>query len=194
MSDAGPSSTTGAPAPERPGSGRAGRYQRSASGMVGAMIVLVAVVLGFVVFRDVNRSDPPSPVQDVDYARAAEHARENAEFAVVAPPSLPAGWRATSVRFADGENGRWHLGLLTDENQYVGLEQSSGSPRSMVRTHVDTKAQRGGAVTVEGEQWTRWTDDGGDVALVRRTDDTTTLVVGHDVPPEELQAFVASLR
>lgn len=174
--------------------GQAGRYQRTAGGMVGAMLVLVAVVLGFVVFRDLNRSEPPSPVEAVDYHEAAGFARENADFAVVAPPSLPQGWRATSVRFVDGSRERWHLGLLTDEERYVGLEQSTDSPRSMVRTHVDAEADRAGGVTIEGDRWARWTDEGGDVALVRRSDGTTTLVVGQDVPHGELRGFVASLR
>jgi hypothetical protein len=175
-------------------SGQAGRYQRTAGGMVGALVVLVAVVLGFVVLRDLNRSDPASPVNEVDYTRAAEHARQNADFPVVAPPSLPAGWRATSVRFVDGTNGNWHLGLLTDEDQYVGVEQSSSSPRSMVDTHVDSAADRAGTVTVDGDRWARWTDESGDTALVREGEGITTLVVGHEVPADELQAFVASLR
>lgn len=174
--------------------GQPGRYQRTAGGMVGAMVVLIAVVLGFVALRDLNRSDPPSPVDEVDYTKAADHARDNAGFDVLAPPSLPAGWRATSVRFVNGAESRWHLGLLTDDDQYVGLEQSDDSIRSMVRTHVDRRAERAGGVTIAGDRWTRWTDDGGDVALVRRSAGTTSLVVGHDVPHNELQSFVASLR
>lgn len=174
-------------------SGQAGRYQRTAGGMVGAMVVLIAVVLAFVAFRDLNRSDPASPVDEVDYTKAAEVARDAAGIEILAPRSLPAGWRATSVRFADGAEGRWHLGLLTDDDQYVGLEQSDDPVRSMVRTHVDREADRTGGVTIGGDRWSRWADDGGDVALVRRAEGTTTLVVGHDVPPDELQGFVASL-
>jgi hypothetical protein len=63
----------------------------------------------------------------------------------------------------------------------------------MVRSHVDDAADRTGTVTVDGERWSRWTDEGGDTALVRRAQATTTLVVGHDVPPAELRSFVASL-
>ena len=45
-----------------------------------------------------------------------------------------------------------------------------------------------------GERWATWTDEGGDLALVRRVDGITTLVVGHEVPREDLVDFAASLR
>lgn len=173
---------------------QAGRYQRSAAGMIGAMLVLLLVVVAFVALRDVNREDLSNPTESVDYARDAEFAREQAGFALVAPTSLPDGWRATSVRFVDGEDGRWHLGLLTDEDRYVGLEQADDSVASMLETHVDDAVRSRGPVSVGGETWLTWTDAGGDLALVRRAGDTTTLVVGHEVPQDELVAFAASLQ
>ena len=60
--------------------------------------------------------------------------------------------------------------------------------------YVDAAATQGEPTTVEGRRWSTWTDDGGDLALVREDGGTTTLVVGHDVPADELEAFVASLR
>lgn len=175
-------------------SGQAGRYQRSAAGMVGAMIVLLAVVVAFVVLRDLNRNDPPSPVPAIDYARDAAFAADQATFEVLAPASLPAGWRATTARYVPGSGERWHLGLLTDDDRYVGLEQSAASVESMVESHVDENATRGDVVSVDGAEWSTWSDDGGDLALVREESGTTTLVVGHNVPVAELEAFVASLR
>ena len=175
-------------------SGQAGRYQRSAAGMVGAMVVLVAVVVGSVVFRDANRRDPQSPVKAVDYTQAADFARQQADFEVLAPSSLPDGWRATTVEYRPGTNDRWHLGLLTDEDRYVGLEQSGDSLGSMVQTYVDPEAVKGDPVRVAGERWSTYSDSGGDLALVRRQGNVTTLVVGHEVPRDDLVAFTASLR
>ena len=43
-------------------------------------------------------------------------------------------------------------------------------------------------------RWATYSDGGGDRALVRRDSGTTTLVVGHDVPQDELVAYAASLR
>jgi hypothetical protein len=171
-----------------------GRYQRSTAGMVGAMIVLVAVVVGFVVLRDLNREDATNPVPPVEYEQAAAFADEKASFEVLVPGSLPEGWRATTVEYVPGAEDHWHLGLLTDEDRYVGLEQSDDSVRGMVETYVDEEAVKGGPQTVAGRSWTTYTDDGGDLALVRRDAGATTLVVGHRLPKAELVQFVASLR
>lgn len=175
-------------------SGQAGRYQRSAAGMVGAMLVLVAVVVAFVVFREANREDPVSPVRAVDYSRDADYAREQASFDLLAPAALPNGWRATTVEYVPGPEDRWHLGILTEKQRYVGLEQADDSVQTMLETYVDPTTEQGEPVLVNGVRWSTWSDAGGDLALVRRVNGTTTLVVGHEVPPAELVDFAASLR
>lgn len=175
-------------------SGQAGRYQRSAGGMVGAMIVLVALVVAWVGVKALTTQDPQSPVRTVDYARDVPAAKKAAGFDLVAPASLPEGWRATTVSFADRPVQHWHLGVLTDRDRYVGLEQGGQSVRAMVEQYVDKAASRGAPVDVAGRRWATYTDAGGDLALVRRTGPTTTLVVGHDVPRAELVTYTASLR
>jgi hypothetical protein len=160
--------------------------------MIGAMVILLGLVIAFVVLRDLNRNDPPDPVRAVDYRRSAAYASERAGFDVLAPRSLPEGWKATTARFTP-EPGRWHLGVLTDAGRYVGLEQAPGPVRSMVDRYVDPGATRGEAVTVEGRNWRAWSDDGGDTALVSREDGITTLVVGT-VGQDVLVDYVRSLR
>jgi hypothetical protein len=172
---------------------QAGRYQRSAGGMVGAMVVLVALVVGWVGVRALT-STSADDERTVDYARVVPAVRKAADLAVVAPPALPEGWRATSTRFTDGAREHWHLGVLTDRDKYVGLEQSADSVRSMVREYVDPRPSQGEPVRVAGRTWSTYTDSGGDLALVRRAGGTTTLVVGHQVPRSSLQTYVASLR
>ena len=175
-------------------SGQAGRYQRSVAGLVGAMLVILAVIIAFVVLREINRNDPASPVRAIDYSRDADFARGQAEIEVLAPASLPAGWRATTARYVPGAAEHWHLGMLTADDRYVGLEQSAESAEAMVEQHVDEDATRGDPVAVAGAEWTTWRDDGGDLALVRQDAGTTTLVVGHEVDADVLADFVASLR
>lgn len=170
-----------------------GRYQRSVPGMVGAMIVLVVLVGAFVLLRDLNRVDPVSPVQPVDFQQPADYARGEADFELLAPEELPEGWTATSVRFTDGREQAWHLGVLTAERRYVGLEQADRPVSDMVEDFVDEDAERGEDVTVAGEQWESWTDEDDDLALVRQTDEVTTLVVGA-VPLTTLEEFIATLR
>jgi len=160
--------------------------------MIGAMLVLLLVVVAFVFFRDLNRNDPESPVRAIDYQKTVGFAEDAVGFPLLAPPSLPDGWRATSATFVP-QPARWHLGVLTDEDRYVGLEQSRRSAEKMIETYVDAEAVRGREVEVDGEPWRSWTDGGGDTALVRVEDGVTTLVVGT---PEldVLVDFVETLR
>lgn len=169
-----------------------GRYQRSTAGMIGAMIVALLAVGAFVGFRGLIRTQPDVQVPAVDYQQAREYGQDQVDFPLAAPESLPDGWRATSVRVVP-QPPRWHVGLLTDEDRYVGLEQSRGSVAKMVETYVDQEAVEGEPVQVAGETWQTWTDEGGDTALTRVEDDVTTLVVGTP-GLEVLVDFVESLR
>jgi len=171
-----------------------GRYQRSFGGMVAAMAVLVVLVAGYVVLRNVFYStDAPNPVQPVDFQQPAHFARRSADFHLLAPRRLPSGWIATSVRFTDGEQQAWHLGTLTGDRKYVGLEQAQDSAPDMVEKYVATDATRGKDRTIDGRTWQTWSDESGDQALVRESHGTTTLLVGT-VPESTLENYLATLR
>jgi hypothetical protein len=170
-----------------------GRYQRSPAGMVGAMLVLLGIIAAFVLFRSLFRDNQATPVQTVDYQQSVGYVRRQAHFHLVAPTRLPKGWRATSVSFTGGLEQHWHLGVLTDQERYVGLEQGDTTARSLVKQYVDPDATPGRAVSIEGHTWGSWTDSGGDRALVRRAGRTTTLVVGP-VDQRILVDYVRSLR
>ena len=97
--------------------------------------------------------------------------------------------------FNDQSQPRWHLGVLTDHDRYVGLEQAERPVRQMVQQYVDKDASRGAPVRGRRDRRGRRTPTrGGDLALVRQDGATTTLVVGHDVPRAQLLAYTASLR
>jgi hypothetical protein len=162
--------------------------------MAGAMIVLVVLILGWVGFRALTSREPADPVQTVDYQREVPVAKKTATFDLLAPPSLPAGWRATTVNFADAPDQHWHLGVLTNRGRYVGLEQGDQPVMDLVHKYVDDAPERGRPVDVSGARWSTYSDAGGDTALVRRSGATTTLVVGHDVPRSDLISYTSSLR
>ena len=67
-----------------------GRYQRSASGMVGAMLVTLLAILAFVVFRACNRTDLEVGPDHVDYLAQVGYAQRSGAD-LVYPASLPAG-------------------------------------------------------------------------------------------------------
>lgn len=173
------------------GTGQAGRYQRSFSGLIGSMVVLLVVVGAYVAFRAVNRTEPADPVRPVEWERSVDYARDQADFDLLAPDELPTGWIATSVRYTGGRDPHWHLGMLTGQRQYVGLEQEDRSAEDMVADYVDAEAQQGEDVEIGGQTWESWFD-AEDQALVLEGEDVTTLVVGT-VPQETVVDFVASL-
>lgn len=173
---------------------QAGRYPRTFGGFLGAMVVLVALILAWVGFRAITSRQPASPVQTVDYAQVVPAARHAAHFHLLAPPRLPDGWRATTVNFTDTTPQHWHLGVLTDSQRYVGLEQGPQPVGSLVAQYVERGARRGSPVRVRGDAWSTYSDEQGDLALVRRERRATTLVVGHQVPRPALLRYVAALR
>jgi hypothetical protein len=173
-----------------------GRYQRSFSGMVGAMVVMVALIVAFVVLRGLNRTDPSVEPDRVDYLDVVSGVARAGGEPVVYPPELPDGWFATSAVF--GVKGIWSLSLLTDEEHFVGVRQARGteSVEDLVATYVDDAATEGDLVTLDSplaDEWRSFTDSGGDYALVAEVDDSTVLVVGT-APDQEIQDLTASLR
>ena len=171
-----------------------GRYQRSFTGLAAALVVLVAIIVALVLLQKVNNAaGVPNPAPAVPYAQTVKYVRRQAHLHVLAPPSLPKGWRATSVRYVGGPDEHWHLGALTAGDQYVGLEQGHGPVRAMVKKYVDPRAGRRKPVTIGGASWTVWSDSGGDLGFCRRQGNTTTLVVGT-AGRATLTGYVASLR
>lgn len=194
---AGPSqdATEGAPRSAPPAA--EARYPRNPGGLLGAMLVTVLAVVGFAAFRGVTRDNDPTPVRTVEYARLVKAARADKQLLVAAPGQLPQGWKATSATYEDGRSPTWHLGLLTDQRTYVGVEESRSSIEDLVDQHVDPDAEHGKDVTIAGETWQTWTDAGGDYAVARslRKGGTTVeswLVVGT-APAGEIRDFAGAL-
>ena len=139
--------------------GQPGRYQRSFSGMIGALVVLLVVIAGFVAFRAVNRNDVKDPVTAIDWRGPATYAEEQADFEVLTPEALPDDWIASSARWTGGREPHWHLGLLTEQRQYVGLEQEDRSSDDMVEEYVDPDAAQGKELVIYGVTWEWWFDE-----------------------------------
>ncbi len=195
MSETG--STIGSPEPPR-GAARGARYERTSGGLVGAMVVTVLAVLAFVAFRAVTTDKEPTPVRAVDYTSAVTRARADQQLVVLAPERLPLGWKATSATYEGGVTPTWHLGLLTDNARYVGLEEARASIADLVDEHVDADAERGQDVTIAGETWQTWTDSGGDYAVARtlRSGEPTaeSLLVVGTATEVEIRDFAATLQ
>jgi hypothetical protein len=179
----------------RPG---ATRYQRTSGGLVGAMIVTVLFVVGFVALRGFVRDNDSTPVRTVDYQSWVKAGRADGKLAVLVPTPLPKGWKATSSSYDTGAQPAWHLGMLTEDRKYVGVEESRASTRDLVDEHVDPDATRGKDVRIDGVTWQSWRDAGGDHGLVRRLDGPdgtpeSVLVVGS-APESQIRDLAGSLE
>lgn len=171
------------------------RTQRSVAGMVGALIVVVAI--GLVWVKIGGSGQKATPIQTVDWAAWVKAGRTDQQLMVFAPAKLPSGWRATSVDYGAGAAAHWHLGMLTDTGKYVGIEESRSSTQDLAEQYVDADAVRGDDVSVGGETWQTWTDAGGDYALVRSVpvdgQPAESVLVGGSAAPQAIRDFAGSL-
>ncbi|WP_457207191.1 DUF4245 domain-containing protein [Nocardioides sp. P5_C9_2] len=176
-------------------SGKPSRHQRSAAGMVGAMIITLLVIGGFVALRGFTRDQAEVEVSPVDYQDAVAAAADSG-LSLVHPRELPDGWRATSVDLSRDESPAWAMGMLTDEGRFVGIRQEEESADDMAAVAIDKDAVEGDEVRLDSEvadTWTTWTDDGGDTGYAAELGDQTVLVYGS-APREDLTEIVALLQ
>lgn len=150
----------------------------------------IVLVVGGIAALLFERPAPPRPT--VDYLTTVEQARTVAPFELLAPPELPKGWRATSVRYEPGPSGRWHLGILAPGEDYVGLEQAAISEQRMVERYA-VETEPAGRTKIGGQTWNVRRDaDKDETTFVRRVGGVTTLVTGT-VARAELEDYTASL-
>lgn len=159
--------------------------------MIRSILVIGALILALAGVGYWFQVKPDRTTPAVDYVAAAEAARGVADFDLLIPASLPAGWKATTVRYEGGAGGQWHLGVLTDKGAYIGLEQSRlGRQRSLEKfaPHTTAKGER----QVGGFDWQLRQSKGGETTLVRESDGITILVTGTAAKPV-IEAYAATL-
>lgn len=167
------------------------RYQRTFPGMIGAMIAVLLLITGVWLLTRVQNRNSIDVTPTVSYSAALSEARSQAHFAVLAPASVPAGWRATSVQWTLGvQASSWHLGFLTSDHQYAGIDQSTRSSAAFVASVTDA-TNPGGSFTIHGSRWMVTTSPT-DTALIRRTGRLTTIVSGT-ASKTELETLTATL-
>lgn len=158
-----------------------GRYQRSAGGLIGALLVLLLVVGGFVALRALGREELEVEPEAIDYLPVVESVQQSG-LEVAYPPSLPDGWQATSVDAGPGGDVVFGLGMLTAEERFAGLRQESTRLEKLVEVYVDENAAAGESIQAgTGElagEWLTFTDEDGDTAFGREAPEGTLLVYG----------------
>ncbi len=187
------------------------RYERSAAGMVGAMVVTLLLILAFVAFRALNRDDLVVEPHAVDYTEIVQGLQSGGDLHPAYPEALPKGWIATRALF-NADNLAWELDLLTDEGKYVGLRQAAVRDRDLLEDYGYEDVRPGETVGIDSAvatEWQTWTfkDRGEDTAYttplgLQRGDDPTpdstfgtgeTLLVFGGAPAADIRRFAALL-
>lgn len=155
------------------------RARQGVADIVRSMLAVLAVVAVVVLVF----ARPQGPIErPVDLAGSVADAR--AAGLDVAAPRLPAGWRPTGARFApDTAEGlpTWHVGYLTPDDTYAGVDVTRGATPAWVAGVVgDEDAEASGDRDVAGTPWQVWEAPGSSVTgLVHARGDTTTVVSGR---------------
>jgi hypothetical protein len=176
--------------------------RKSARDLTLSLLVLAIPIVALVWIQQSNSPDKPD-VHSVNWHSTADKARRQAPFAVLAPSSLPKGWRATRVdwtrrghRKSNGDHAvrnQWRLGLLTDHNIYIELDQGDKHPAGMIKK-ATRHGRPDGTVTIDGSGWRRLvTNDNRTRALVHPGSKVTTVVTG-DTSYAKLRSFTELLR
>lgn len=179
-------------------SGRPGRYQRSASGLVASLLVTGVLVLLLVWLMGLFRNAPTIDPTPVDHLEAIGAAQDGGHRPVY-PTELPEGWIATGFEVEPGADAAYGLKLFTDEERFAGISQSRESVTSLLRAHVDeddaaiSEADDYTAPpTSVARDWQGFTDSGGDTAYAAELGDATVLVYGS-APAADLQELIDRL-
>ncbi|WBQ06918.1 DUF4245 domain-containing protein [Kribbella sp. CA-293567] len=151
------------------------------------------IVVGFL--AAVTWRPKSEKVRAIEYTAQLEDARKVASW-VRGPEPMPAGWTATNVEFRAPQQSpiTWHLGIVTDQKKYVGLEQSNVTSKGF-QTDELGKTSDDGTSTVAGVVWQRKTllDRKNEHALVLIGSGVTTIVTGN-AGYQALETFAATLR
>lgn len=197
MSSTDPSPTTSttpdtgsAPSATAPAKAKSAYGNPSFADIARSMAVLGAVLVGLFLLGQLVWGNDAEERPGVDYAQTVESVRQTAPYPIYAPTSLPDGWRSNGVSFEPGEQGRWHLGVLTDDDRYIGLEQANASAQRMVDQYASGAEQRG-AVDIDGVTWQRWSG-AGETAYVREEGQMTVLV-GGPAPRDDIERYLGLL-
>ncbi|GHF15642.1 hypothetical protein GCM10010359_16290 [Streptomyces morookaense] len=171
--------------------GRDGKKQKIRN-MVLSMAVVIPVA--WVSYLFIPHDAGKDPVRPIGYQVELDAARRAAPYAVAAPQGLGKDWRATSVRYEPQTKmgSVWHLGFLDPQTQYVGIEQSNGSPAVFVDDATQQAEKTDKTVQAGGLTWQRYEGSKYN-ALVHEGSGVTTVVTGT-ATFERLTEMAAALK
>lgn len=153
---------------------------------VGVMGVIILAIFGV---GKLFTLEPEHPVREVDYLEASKGAANSTTFTPLVFD--PAPGRATSATFSAV---MWRAGFVTDDDQFVGLFQSSRTMETVLKDEV-TEAEPAGTETIDGRTWDVYEEADGDLHFVTTWpgETETVVIVLGSVGRDGLKGYVASL-
>jgi hypothetical protein len=182
--------------------GRAGLRMRD---MVGAMIVLVAiigVVMGFYGSCSFSPGGPSVDSAQVPSADASGQLSRTARSVAfpVREPAVPSEWRANSASTSSvgaGASGDVlvRVGWVTSSGAYLQLSQSGGASADVLvkETGVEEAPAASGSVEVSGVTWTSYPGRRDEPAWVTELDGTVVLITGS-APESEFRQLAEATQ
>ena len=160
--------------------------------MVGAVVVLVAIVL---VFAGVTRScsfAPGGPSVDPAAGPTADAPAQLRVLAGAMPfplrvPALPQGWRANSVsteRVGAAGDRAVRVGYLTPDGRFLRLVQSGADEAALLATEAEGTPVASGPVAVNGTTWVTYTDGTREPIRIAALDGVRLLITGSGTDDE----------
>ena len=167
---------------------RSTRGNPSMGDIARSVAVIGLILLALYGFGKLFTNEPESPTPAIDYATIVDQARPAADFDLLAPSSLPKGWKANRASL---NMDWWHLGVLTDDEEYIGLEQIKGSADRAVERFSDG-SKTDGTADIAGETWSVRKGPLDRTTYVRTEAGVTTLVVGT-ASRSVIEKYISSL-
>lgn len=160
--------------------------------MALSMVVLGAIVIAVYGIAHLLYGSPEDN-RDVDYESVLVGARATDDFAVLAPPERPEGWRANHADFVPGPEGSWRLGLLTDQDRYIGLNQVFADVEEAVEEYAP-ESEEAGETQLAGQTWQVFeATEEADTTFVRGDGENRVVLVTGTAPREQIETYIESL-
>lgn len=177
--------------------------------MTYSVLATLAIVLGWMALN---------PQADNDFDPGVDVAAAETEVANVAPfvPATfnaPETWRANYARWDSGaqdEIPSWHVGYLTDEEEFFGIAQTSNATAGWIDEQMNPVGEST-QTTIANHDVTRWVGEDEHVYLVAEFDqqananeksqpantiepsETMTLIISGSMDEETLHQFAAEV-
>jgi len=162
--------------------------------MVISMVVIMAAGLVWLAMVPrVREISQPA----VDVTSMASQVRQQTSWAI-SQPQLPAGWKATNVRFSAAGDGlrTWHAGYLSPEGNYLSIDQTQHATDAWVAAQT-SNGRVEGPMPAGGATWEKLSSrDTVQRSLVSRATGATglTTVLSGTAPFAQLGQFAEALE